>query len=343
MNIFYSHSIPLKDVLNDLAVEFDTTLQQNCDEYILTIPAAIGQGKITGIDFKEGLGILIYDCTFLLDCEIHFIIGNVHPLKFLFCEEGKLEHRFENETTLHTLDLMENSIVASAQLNGHVIKFCAGVKTVIHSLEMDRTEFQINHDCELLSLDNTLETLFRDTTATQAFHYHGNYCVKMANLFKEIDEFDEKEFLRHLFLEGSAYKILTLQLMQYLDDGISAIHRSVLRKFELILVHEAVAFIDNEIMDYISVKKLAAVVGLNTNKLQSGFKLIHDNTVNEYVHNRRLDLGSNMLKNSEMTISEIVYKLGLTSRSYFSKIFKTKYGITPTVYRSNGNIAFQNT
>jgi len=335
MNTFYTHSIPLKEVLGDLAKEFHTRLHQNCDEYTLEIPDHIGQGTITGINFEEGLGILIYDCTFHQDCEIHFIIGDIHPLKFLFCEQGELQHRFENETTFHALTHMENCIVASEQQNGHMMKFNAGVKTVINSLEINRAVFQLNHDCEINSLDTTLEFLFRDVKASRAFYYHGDYCVKMANLFQEINQYDNTAFLRHLFLESSAYTILILQLLQYNDDGIRAIDRSVLRKFELGLVQEACALIDDDISEYVSVKKLAAKVGLNTNKLQSGFKQIHDHTVNEYVHNRRLDLGSTMLKNSEMTISEIVYKLGLTSRSYFSKIFKIKYGITPSDYRSN--------
>ncbi|MDX1471934.1 MAG: AraC family transcriptional regulator, partial [Flavobacteriaceae bacterium] len=31
-------------------------------------------------------------------------------------------------------------------------------------------------------------------------------------------------------------------------------------------------------------------------------------------------------------ISEVVYMIGYSSRSYFSKIFKNKYGISPSKY-----------
>jgi AraC-like DNA-binding protein len=36
-----------------------------------------------------------------------------------------------------------------------------------------------------------------------------------------------------------------------------------------------------------------------------------------------------MLKNTDLNISQIVYSIGFSSRSYFSKIFKEKYDISP--------------
>ena len=40
-----------------------------------------------------------------------------------------------------------------------------------------------------------------------------------------------------------------------------------------------------------------------------------------------------MLKNTDLNISQIVYSIGFSSRSYFSKIFKEKYGITPNKFK----------
>ena len=337
MKKVYSQSIPIKNVLQDLARAFDVPLETICDEHTLTLPETIGKGVIKGIDFKYGLGIILYDCTFNTDTYIHFVKDDIHPLKFLFCEKGALEHRFEQEKEWNPIDLLENIIVASAHNTGHVLKFQGGVHTSMNSLEINRSVFEINHDCEINSLTPKLKTLFRDVNGHEPFMYRGDYCVKMANLFVEIREFVETNFLRRVFLEGSAYKLLTLQVLQYVDDALKVGDKSVLRKFELILVQKASSIIDNNILDYSSVKDLAHEVGINVNKLQSGFKEIHNNTINGYVHNRRLDLASNMLCNSEFTISEICFKIGLASNSYFSKIFKEKYGMSPSIFRDHGN------
>lgn len=336
MQSIRSHSIPLKEVIQDLAQQMDTPFVQNCQEFSLIIPKSIGVGSIKGIDFKDGLGLILYDCTFIKDMEIQFIVDKVHPLKFIFCEEGNLSHRFENEPDLHKMLILENIIVASSQENGHVLQFKGGVKTVINSLEINRAEFENTVDCELSHLTGSgLQALFRDVFAKDEFYHHGSYCIKMADLFIEINGFPKEDFLRRIFFEGSAFKVLTLQILQYQDDLETADNKKVLRKFEIKLIREASAIIDNEILDFKSVRKLAKQVGINTNKLQDGFRDLYDTTVNGYVHNRRLDLANNLLKNSEYSVSEIVYVIGLSSKSYFSKIFKEKYGISPSQVRGN--------
>ena len=40
------------------------------------------------------------------------------------------------------------------------------------------------------------------------------------------------------------------------------------------------------------------------------------------------------MNDSDLNISEIVYTIGFSSRSYFSKIFKEKYNISPNEYKS---------
>nr|WP_313790335.1 AraC family transcriptional regulator [Allomuricauda sp.] len=38
---------------------------------------------------------------------------------------------------------------------------------------------------------------------------------------------------------------------------------------------------------------------------------------------------------TEMNISEVVYSIGFTSRSYFSKIFKERYGLSPSEFKNS--------
>ncbi len=333
MHSIVSHSIPLKNVIHDLAEELGTTVHHNCDEYTIFLPATWGKGCVKGIDFKGGHGIILYDCIFKEDIEIRFIVNKIHPLKFLFCEEGQLTHRFEDEVELHALDVLENIIVASSQKQGHILRFKAGVRTKINSLEIIRSDFIKNVDCELKSLEPRLQNLFRDVDAKHVFYHKGNYSVKMADLFIEIAGFPESDFLRRIFLEGSAFKVLTLQIQQYRDDVAKTGNKSLLRKSEMERIRNATAIIDREILDFKSVLQLAHQVGLNTNKLQTGFKALYGTTVNDYVQNRRLDVANSLLRKSDYTISEIVYLIGLSSKSYFSKIFKEKYGVPPSVAR----------
>lgn len=283
------------------------------------------------------MGMVIYNCYFHEDVEIRFIVDKIHPLKFLFCERGEITHRFENETETKKIDFLENIIVASSHNNGHILKFKGKTEIIINSLEIDREKFAVTMDCELRSLDANLENLFRDITAKKDFYHHGNYSFQMADLFLEIGGSPRKDFISRISMEGNAYKMLKLQIPQYNDDMDSPENKSMLRKLEISLVIEASGIINNEILDFKTVPELALLVGINSNKLQNGFKELYGTTVNDYVHNRRLDLARGLLKNSEFTISEIVFMIGLASKSYFSKIFKEKYGLSPSLIRRNGN------
>lgn len=336
MQSIISRSIPLKEVITDLARQLGTRVHNSCNEYSLDIPETFGAGSIKALNFQGGMGIIIYDCTFRFDLEIKFIVDQVHPLKFIFCETGNLNHRFQNETQFHNLQILENVIVASCQNNGHIIHFEKNVQTKINSLEIDREKFVRVMDCELKSLESSLENLFRDINANEAFYHHGQYSFAMADLFIELGDNPKKDFLGRMILEGAAFRMLTQQIFEYNDDLKDPRNKSVLRKFEIKQVLEATAIIKNEILDFKTVNKLALVVGLNSNKLQNGFKELYGTTVNDYVHQRRLDVAKSLLKSSEFTISEIVYMIGLSSKSYFSKIFKEKYGLPPSIVRQDG-------
>lgn len=85
-------SLPIKDVLANLAREFGTFLGSDCDVSYVNLPENKGVGRIGGINFSSGIGITTYDCNFKIDLEISFTANNVHPAKFLYITEGNLEH-----------------------------------------------------------------------------------------------------------------------------------------------------------------------------------------------------------------------------------------------------------
>lgn len=335
MNSIISRSIPFKDVMKDLANEFGTTFSQSCEEYTLEIPRKHGKGSVRGINFGEGIGVLLYDCMFYEDLEIQFVVNEVHPLKFLFCEKGSFRHFFESSSKHNKVVELQNIIVASDQNRGHVLRFDANIHATINSLEIDRAKFLESMSCEISDLNPVMKQLFRDVEGKEMFNYHGSYSLKMANAFSQIAAFAPQEFERNLFLHGQAYNMLSIQLLEYQDAQSSEKNRSVLLKRELSLIQEAARLIDEDILVFNTVENLSQKVGLNQNKLQNGFRELFGTTVNAYVQEKRLAIASVLIKNTEHSFTEIAYMVGITSKSYFSKIFKDRYGLTPSEIRKN--------
>lgn len=340
MKKIHIHSLPLKDVIQDFAKTFKVNYSQNCEEYKIELPKTWGSGSIKGINFEGGIGIIQYNCVFNQDVELHFSVNEVHPLKFLYCIEGTLKHNFQNEKEVHLLKQYQNSIVASKDYDGHVLLFEKDTQTSICSLEIDRKAFKSEMHCEIDKSGKPLQLIFNDETAKSTFFYEGYFCLRVADYIQEIKDFKLDGLINKLFLKGKAFQILTRQIIQYQDDNNGNAKKKIIRKSELKALLEAIAIIEKELEHLGTVQSIAKRVGLNGNKLQDGFKFIHNNTVNGFIQKTRLDLAKSLLINTNIPIVEIMQTVGLTSQSYFSKLFKEAYNVTPSYFRTNNTKHF---
>ncbi|CAI8296176.1 MAG: Sensor histidine kinase TodS [Flavobacteriaceae bacterium] len=96
------------------------------------------------------------------------------------------------------------------------------------------------------------------------------------------------------------------------------------------------AYINNNINDNnLNVENLADELLLSRSKLYRKIKALTGLTANEFIRNIRLEKSKDFIENSEFSISEICYKVGFSSPSYFTKCFKLQYGLLPKEIRDN--------
>lgn len=325
-------ALPVEEILESLSKQFKVPLKKDGGDLTLDLPENLGQGYIRGASFSMGVGIIEYKVTFFKDLDLHFTINKTHPLKFIFCSEGKVDHAFEENMEVHTIDTYQNAIVSSSGHNGHVLFFKANETAHVTSLEIIRSEFSNRRNYDLKGLDPQLDNLFRDQVAKKTFYYQGNYSIQSADIVESINNKEHTGFLRSIFLEGKAYEMLAKQISQYHDDQQGGHRTFILRRNDVEKVKRAVELINQDLNKNYSVDHLAKEVGTNVNKLQDGFKYMFNLTVNKYVQQVKLEAAKEMLHSSDHNISQIVAQIGLNNRSYFSKIFKEKYGVSPKYF-----------
>ena len=335
MNHYTVSSLPLKDVISDLAKEMNTGFEEKCNVYEVKIPKNLGNGKVIGIDFEDGLGLIAYDRTFHEDTKIDFSVAKVHPVKFLSCQVGYFEHSFKNESAWHEIQQYKNAIVASSSNYGHILRFKAEVHIKLNSLELNRRRFQSKISCDLNSLAKQLQTLFNDVTAKKTFYHDGYYSLQYAEILKEWGRFEKNSFVRKIHLESLSNKILALQIMQFEDDIRSEGKKTMLRKPELKQIKKALQVIENNLEDLPTISQIASEVGLQPRKLQQGFQEIFGKSANDYIKEKRLEIIRTLLTNSDYSISTIASMVGLKSVSYVSELFKREYGILPSKFRQH--------
>jgi YesN/AraC family two-component response regulator len=62
-------------------------------------------------------------------------------------------------------------------------------------------------------------------------------------------------------------------------------------------------------------------------------KKVTEKTLTELIKEQKMKQAEYLLKNTEMTVSDIVVEIGYSNISYFYRQFKEEIGITPDEYR----------
>ncbi len=70
-------------------------------------------------------------------------------------------------------------------------------------------------------------------------------------------------------------------------------------------------------------------------QLHRKIKALTGMSITEYFNHIRVEKAKELLENTSLTISEIAYEIGYQDISYFSKIFKKTYGMSPSAFRGN--------
>jgi DNA-binding response OmpR family regulator/two-component sensor histidine kinase len=76
----------------------------------------------------------------------------------------------------------------------------------------------------------------------------------------------------------------------------------------------------------------AEAVGMSRMQLHRKLKALTGLSATEFIRGQRLKLAAQMLKKSDINVSQVGYAVGFNNHSYFTKCFKEKYGISPSEY-----------
>lgn len=113
----------------------------------------------------------------------------------------------------------------------------------------------------------------------------------------------------------------------------SKVNKDIVQKFESLLnEYFAQETLINAGMP--DVKFFASQLHLSPDYLSDLLHRYTGKTTQEYIHLKLVDTAKSLLWSTEKPISEIAYALGFEYPSHFTKVFKTKTGLSPQQYRN---------
>lgn len=233
-------------------------------------------------------------------------------LKEYVVEEGDIV--ILKPCTLHSFKQYENEKMAS--------------KTIMFDLSMLNSN--VTDACSIKYftpfLDNKVSYPTILKPSDKGYKNIKNCIDKLFLCYEEKNEFFELQLKSYLF---ELFYILFKECFE-IHDCSTKIKDDTTNDIKAILEYIKINY-----MNPISIKDLANVVNFSEHYFMRFFKKYMGMTCVDYINEYRLNIATNLLETTDMSIMEIAVKVGVNNISYFNKIFKKKFNLTPKEYRKN--------
>lgn len=152
-------------------------------------------------------------------------------------------------------------------------------------------------------------------------------CIKNIDKYFEQNIKIEKPLIKLKFQELLMYSFLAD--FESMSGFLNSIISSKSNRLKLILESNI------DIID--SVETMLKLTRISREGLRKEMKKIYNQTPKQWLDTQRFKKAKNLLKNEDLSLTDIATSCGYSTLSWFITQFKNKFGTTPTKYRQNLN------
>ena len=332
--MFLKEDSPI-EMLRQFAVNFNADLIEDFDAAKVTFDNNKGKGSIHLFEIMPGLAAWVYNIKLSDDLKVDLDFTKNDPYYFGFNVEGYQLTKYEEEEEFSKIHQNQNFIlIADSKTKANWItpkeiayKSCY---LIINPKELEDSKIKSKR-----RLQTDLKETFECTEEKKPYRYFGSIDTKTATYAEIIIENERTDLVGRLLCEGAIINMLGSQIKAHDEDLDTDNFQPSLTKSELSSITELGDFILKNVGKKILIRDMALEIGLNEKKVQKGIRFLYGMSANEYQTNIRLENAKKLLYNTDQTISEICYQIGISNRSYFAKIFKERFGLLPSDYRKS--------
>lgn len=123
-----------------------------------------------------------------------------------------------------------------------------------------------------------------------------------------------------------------LKLVVYLSRNYRPVR--VEASSSLLKLAKTVSLIEQRFMERLSLRQLSEASGLSVRHMCRLFEENYGTSPTNYIIKTRLEYAAQLLKMESRSITEIAFESGFDDSNYFSRQFKSVFGVSPTSYRT---------
>lgn len=131
------------------------------------------------------------------------------------------------------------------------------------------------------------------------------------------------------FIKGQLFLVFYTLFSQCLLKNKARKNQKSMDKIKFII-----KYTENHYTEKISIQDISDALGLSQSHFMKFFKNTMGSSYIDYLNDYRLTMASRLLLSSESTILTIAGEVGFDNLSYFNRVFKKKFGTTPSNYRN---------
>ncbi len=163
--------------------------------------------------------------------------------------------------------------------------------------------------------------------------YHARYGDIREEMFKEINYIVNSKDASPFHLIGHLYLFI-----DYLTRSMAGAQVTTGSKLREFYIQEAIAFIEHNFQNDISVETVAEKCGLNRSYFGKIFKETIGKTPQEFILSYRMAKAAELLKLTSMSVADIGNAVGYDNQLHFSRAFKNVYGLPPREWRNQHKV-----
>lgn len=99
------------------------------------------------------------------------------------------------------------------------------------------------------------------------------------------------------------------------------------------MIEKVQNYMEQNFRDKISLQDMAEIVSVTPWYLERVFKKYTGDSLNQYLIHLKLGYAQNLFRDTSKSIAQVAEEVGYDNPSYFSQLFKKKFGVTPGAYR----------
>lgn len=289
----------------------------------LEIPKKFGNGYCAGFVFNEHIRLLISNYELNEDIAIKNLEIDTSKRMIFF----KFQNIFPRTGTLKTQkqpEAMPSVLIATSRINtDDIISIHTNTATI--NIEVDAD--YLNGLFDTPEKSSILQSLLQNT---QPLLFEQIIYPFLQRIVDEIVTEKIDETFELFFLRIKAEELICRLLMELSKRQEE--HLYALNSCDIQTIYKVKEQILNHLGTPPVIKELATFANMSPTKLKRLFKQIFGDSIFRYYQGFRMKEAARLLKEKQLSVSDVGYELGFTNLSHFSRVFKEHIGMKPKQY-----------